>query len=225
MAGLYSARMKNPFAPLQARKRLTSAFVAGVLVAVLMPGSPDWVSRALVGWNLMVWSYLVLIGLMMVQADHQGLRRIAQAQAETATVVLAVVVLAALFSLVGIVVELSAAKGTDASHAWPHLAFALATVAGSWLLVPIEFALAYASVLHRMGDKPGLRFPDADPQFEPHYWDFLYFSFTIAVASQTADIAVVTPSMRRLVLWHSVLSFVFNTAILAFTINVAAGMF
>lgn len=217
--------MNNPFAPLQARKRLIGAVAAGVLVAVVLPGPSDWVTRGLVGWNVMVWSYLALVGLMMVQADHHSLRRIAQAQAESATVVLSVVVLAALFSLAGIVVELSAAKGTDASHAWPHLAFVLATVSGSWLLVPIEYALAYASTFHRSGDTPGLRFPDADPAFEPHYWDFLYFSFTIAVASQTADIAVVTPSMRRLVLLHSVLSFVFNTAILAFTINVAAGMF
>ncbi len=217
--------MKNPFAPLQARKRLISALVAGVLAAVLVPGQSDWLTRTLIGWNVMVWSYLVLVGLMMVQADHQRLRRIAQAQAESATVVLAVVVLAALFSLVGIVAELAAAKGTDTGHAWQHLAFVLVTLSGSWLLVPIEFALAYASTFHRSGDEPGLRFPDADPKFEPHYWDFLYFSFTIAVASQTADIAVVTPSMRRLVLLHSVLSFVFNTAILAFTINVAAGMF
>lgn len=217
--------MRNPFAPLQARKRLVSAFVAGVLVAVLLPGPSDGVTRALVGWNVMVWLYLALVGLLMGQSDHHGLRRIARAQAESATVVLAVVVVAALFSLVGIVVELSAAKGTDASHAWSHLAFALSTVSGSWLLVPIEFALAYASSFHRSDGAPGLRFPDADPQFEPHYGDFLYFSFTIAVASQTADVAVVTPSMRRLVLLHSVLSFAFNTAILAFTINVAAGMF
>lgn len=217
--------MSNLFTHLQARKRLMGALAAGVVAALLMPATSDWITRALIGWNVLVWSYLAMVGLMMVQADHQHLRRIARGQAESATVVLTVVVLAALFSLVGIVVELAAAKGTDARTAWPHLAFVLATVSGSWLLVPVEFAMAYASTLHHSGETPGLRFPDADPTFEPHYWDFLYFSFTIAVASQTADIAVVTSPMRRLVLLHSVLSFAFNTAILAFTINVAAGMF
>ena len=76
-----------------------------------------------------------------------------------------------------------------------------------------------------------LRTPDerfagiADFPFAPHYSDFLYFAFTIAVASQTADIAVASPAMRRLVLLHAIVSFAFNTAILAFAINVAASMF
>ncbi len=217
--------MNDSLAPLQARKRLLGALLAGVAVALLLPGAPGWVVRALTGWNVLVWSYLALVAQLMVRADHQHLRRVARAQAESAGVVLCVVVLAALCSLVGIVVELAAAKGSDAAKAWPHLAFVLTTLSGSWLLVPVEFALAYASNQHRRGATAGLRFPDADPGFEPHYWDYLYFSFTIAVASQTSDVAVVTRSMRRLVLLHSVLSFVFNTAILAFTINVAAGMF
>lgn len=217
--------MTNPLARFQARRRLLGALLAGVAAGLLLPGAPGWIPRALVGWNVLVWTYLALIAFMMVQADHQRLRHIARAQAESAGVVLAVVVLAALCSLAGIVLELAAARGSDSARAWPHLAFVLATLSGSWLLVPVEFALAYASNQHRRGGAAGLRFPDADPGFEPHYWDYLYFSFTIAVASQTSDVAVVTPSMRRLVLLHSVLSFVFNTAILAFTINVAAGMF
>lgn len=67
--------------------------------------------------------------------------------------------------------------------------------------------------------------PDVSDGFKPLYSDFLYLSFTIAVASQTADAAVLTRQMRRLVGLHSVLSFLFNTAILALTINIAASMF
>lgn len=70
-----------------------------------------------------------------------------------------------------------------------------------------------------------LKFPDDNADFRPDYGDFLYFSFTIAVASQTADVSVTTQPMRRLVLLQSILSFGFNTAILAFTINIAASMF
>ena len=161
---------------------------------------------------------------MMARADHLRLRRVAAAQAEGAPVVLIGIVLASLVSLAGIVAELSAAKLPEAHHAWPHLLFALFTVVGSWLLVPMNFALSYASAFYQPGGH-GLKFPDADPRFEPHYIDFLYFSFTIAVASQTADISVVSSAMRRLVLLHCLVSFAFNTAILAFTINVAASMF
>jgi uncharacterized membrane protein len=67
-----------------------------------------------------------------------------------------------------------------------------------------------------------LRFPDG--LTEPDYWDFLYFSFTIAVAVQTSDICVMSRPMRKMVLGQSVLSFFFNLAILGLSINIAAGM-
>ena len=105
------------------------------------------------------------------------------------------------------------------------MAFALVTVIGSWLLLPTLFAVTYASRYDRATHSAGLNFPTADNDFKPDYGDFLYFSFTIAVASQTADVSVSTSPLRRLVLMQSVLSFAFNTAILAFTINVAASMF
>ena len=104
--------------------------------------------------------------------------------------------------------------------------FALTTVAGSWLLLPTLFAMNYASVYYRNPHGSGLRFPEPEEKgFRPDYADFLYFSFTIAVASQTADVSVSTREMRRLTLLQSVLSFVFNTTILAFSINAAAGFF
>ena len=121
-------------------------------------------------------------------------------------------------------VELSAAKGGGAVVALPHVLFAIGTVTGGWLLVPTLFTLTYASAYHR-GARAGLRFPDIDPNFRPGYSDFLYFAFTIAVASQTADVSVTQPAMRRLVLLQSVLSFAFNTAVLALTINIAASLF
>ena len=129
-------------------------------------------------------------------------------------------------SLGAVVVELSAAKGADARHAWPHIALALATVVGSWLMLPVLFGLNYASSLPRRQRRQRPRVSGGrDADFEPGYGDFFYFSFTIAVASQTSDVAVTTRPMRRLVLLQSVLSFIFNTMILAFSINMAASLF
>jgi uncharacterized membrane protein len=68
----------------------------------------------------------------------------------------------------------------------------------------------------------GLKFPEGVA--EPLYWDFLYYSFTIGVASQTADVATTSTAMRKLTLLHSVLSFLFNTTILALAINVGASL-
>ncbi len=202
--------------------------VIGALAGTLAPGIATPVTRALLGWNIGVWLFLGLIGWMMLRADEDKLRSRSIAQAEGALVVLCIVVAAATVSLGAVVVELAAAKTPGGRHALPHLALALATVSGSWLLVPTLFAMNYASLYHDAARKGcGLHFPDSDrsKSFAPDYIDFLYFSFTIAVASQTADVSISTREMRRLVLLQSVLSFVFNTTILAFTINIAASLF
>jgi len=89
----------------------------------------------------------------------------------------------------------------------------------------VLFTLNYASLYYTVEQGSGLAFPGAEPGFRPHYVDFLYFSFTIAVALQTADVAVTGRTMRIVVLGQSVLSFVFNTAVLAFFINIASGLF
>lgn len=210
---------------LRLRARMMTSLLAGAAAVLLAHGAAGMTFRALLGWNVSVWLYLALVAAMMLRADHAQLRRVAAAQAESAATVLAVVVLAALASLAGIVAELAVAKVPGTPHGWPHLAFALATVAGSWLLVPTMFALTYASRYYGAAGRGGLAFPDADPAFAPHYSDFLYFSMTVAAASQTSDVSVTSAPMRRLVLAHTLVSFAFNTAILALTINVAASLF
>ena len=217
--------MKRLLHHVHARPRLLGAAAVGVLAALVLPGTLGPVTRALFGWNLAVWTYLVLALVLMLRADHEHLRRVALVQAEGASTVLVGAVLAAVASLAGIVVELAAARLPGATHALPHMLFALATVAGSWLLLPTLFALAYASRYYQQTPGVGLKFPSQDPAFKPDYMDFLYFSFTIAVASQTADVSIDSPAMRRLVLMQALLSFAFNTAVLAFSINIAASMF
>jgi len=201
------------------------ALGAGVLTFAILPGTLSLMIRSLMGWNVSVWLYLVLTGVMMVRADHEKLRQVAVAQAGAAVTVLGIAILAAVASLAGIASELAQAKVPGTPYVFAHLMFAVATVAGSWTLVPTLFALTYASQYYEVAHGHGLKFPEASAAFKPDYGDFLYFAFTIAVASQTADVSVTSQPMRRLVLLHSVMSFVFNAAVLAFTINVAAGMF
>ena len=203
--------------------------VAGGIAVATRWGGDHAVSQMLVGWNVGAWIYLAWAAWSMSHADHGHLIRVAKAQAEGAGAVLTIVAAAALASLGGVIVELSAAKAAakavGASAALPHVLFALATVASAWLLVPTLFTLNYASLYHGRAKAGGLDFQETDPKFEPDYSDFLYFSFTIAVASQTADVAITNRAMRRLALMQAVLSFVFNTTILAFTINLAASLF
>ena len=200
---------------LVAHIRLAAAFAVGLAAAFLMPGVDDPVSRALVGWNVAAWLYLAQVAWAMFHADHAHVKRVAEAQAESIGVVLMLV-------LASTVLQLSAAKGDEAG-ALGRVALAVLTVIGSWLLVPTLFTLAYASRFYESSEGGGLGFPEGKGH-RPHYADFLYVAFTIAVASQTSDVVISNAGMRRLVLLQSVVSFGFNTAVLAFTINLAAGM-
>lgn len=217
--------MKSIGSHVVSRPRLFISAGAGLVAGLAATDIGNVVTRALVGWNVGVWLFLAIMGTMMLRANHARLRRTAAGHAEGAAVVLAVVVIAALVSLGGIVAELSAAKAASAHHRLPHVLLALATVTGSWLLVPTLFTLNYASLYFHHPVGPGLKFPDQEAGFAPDFTDFLYFAFTIAVASQTSDVSITTREMRRLVLLQSLLSFVFNTTILALTINIAASLF
>ena len=218
--------MKTMLTQLKVRPRLLVGAAVGCAVGALVTADVHLVTRLLFGWNAGVWLYLVLIFWMMARSDHSHLRRVALSHAEGATVVLGVVIVAAVVSVAAIIIELSSAKGAGTRYALTHVLFALVTVAGSWLLLPTLFALSYASLFYRSSQSAGsgLAFPVEPGAGPPDYWDFMYFSFTIAVASQTADVSITTRSMRRLVLLQAVLSFAFNTTILALTINIAAGL-
>jgi len=94
---------------------------------------------------------------------------------------------------------------------------------GSWCLVATLFTFHYARTYYRSPtERRALRFPDDCAS--PDYWDFLYFSYTIAVAGQTSDISVMSRPMRKIVLAQSILSFLFNVAILGLSINIAASL-
>ena len=219
----------NPraWAALRARPRMLLAVLLGLGVGLVLPTGMGLASRSLVGWNAGVWFYLALMAWMMARADHGHLHRVARAHQDGAVAMLAIVVAAAVTSIVALVAELARYKVAGLGQAAPHLALAAATVVGGWLLMPVAFTLSYASHYHRSGSQPdgGLRFPDDAPAFRPQYADFLYFAFTIAVALQTSDVAVTNRPMRRLVLLQSVVSFVFNTAILSLAIGIAASLF
>ena len=212
-------------AALQAHLRLLICAALGVLAGALWPDAATLLSHALIGWNVATWTYLVWVLVVLLRADAGHIKRVALAQAESAPTVLAIVIAAVIASVVAVIFELLAAKAAGPGQAWSHGVFAAITVIGSWLLLPLLFALSYAAAYYSPEPDGGLQFPGAAEGFEPDHTDFLYFAFTIAVTAQTSDVAVSSRPMRRLVLAHSILSFAFNTTILAFSINAAAGFF
>ncbi len=207
----------------RSRPHLTLALALGVLVAVALPESYSLVTRALIAWNSGVWAYLVSMAWLMMRANHEKVKEIASRQDESAGLVLATLTVAAVISLTAIVYELAAANEFNAGERYLRYGFTALTVFGAWFLVGVLFCFHYAHLYYRAsGTAAPLRFPDGLQ--DPDYWDFLYFSFTIAVAAQTSDVCVMTRPMRKLVLGQSVLGFFFNLAILGLSINIAAGL-
>lgn len=206
----------------QVHPRLLLAVAVGLLAGLLVPAS-SVVAHCLVGWNAGTWTYVVVMGAMMWRADAVRTKRLAETEDESAQLVLAMVCVAAIASLVAILVEL--AGGAHEGDKLGRYVFTGATVMGSWALIGLIFTLHYARLFYAADDDPQalpLRF--ADGQAKPDYWDFLYFAFTISVAVQTSDVGVATRALRRVVLAQSLICFIFNAAIIGLSINIAAGL-
>jgi uncharacterized membrane protein len=213
---------------LRLRPRLLIAIAIGAVAWLWLPGARGAAGQWLVAWNVTVWLYLAMVGAMMLRHDHGQLRRHAAAHADGAVAVLMLAAAAAVASLLAIFTLLSQLKASGDALAWRDIALTTATVVGSWLLLPVEYALTYASRYYPGGGGGGgLDFPApaAGDAALPGYAEFLYFSFTIAATAQTSDVAVTSRAMRKLVVAHGVLSFAFNTLVLALAVNIFAGLF
>ncbi|OLL27832.1 hypothetical protein BTH42_30475 [Burkholderia sp. SRS-W-2-2016] len=208
---------------LRNRPRTVIGLAIGIVVACLVPGHTSPMARALIGWDAAIWSYLLMIWLHMALADEHVVREYAIRDDENAGVVLVVICVATIASIAAIVLELASAKGTGgATGAWHYLLTGL-TLIGAWFLIPTIFTLHYARLYYDTdAQETALKFPDH--HLLPNYWDFLYYSFTIAVASQTSDIVLRSREIRRATLAQSVLSFYFNVAVLGLCVNIAAGL-
>jgi uncharacterized membrane protein len=211
------------------RPHLTSGVVVGVVAWVVLALMPDlrWSTRAILAWDT---GCLAFIGGMMFhmankRADH--LRAKAAAQDEGQGLILGIVLLSSVASLATVAVELGLAKDADGLEKTVRISLAAATVAASWFVVQLIFALHYANMYYTAGREGGLAFPHdqhcGEPP-EPDYWDFVHFAVVIGAAAQTADIAFTSKSMRRMGTVHSLIAFVFNTVVLALSINLLASL-
>ncbi|WP_233807563.1 DUF1345 domain-containing protein [Paraburkholderia sp. HP33-1] len=208
---------------LRNRPRTVIGLVIGIIVALLVPGHTSPMARTLIGWDAAIWSYLLMIWVHMALADEHRVREYAMRDDENAGVVLFVICVATVASIAAIVLELASAKGAGgASVAWHYLLTGL-TLIGAWFLIPTIFTLHYARLYYDTDARePALKFPDH--HLLPNYWDFMYYSFTIAVASQTSDVVLRSREIRRATLAQSILSFYFNVAVLGLCVNIAAGL-
>jgi uncharacterized membrane protein len=210
-------KLPKPVRVVYARPRTFISIVVGIAFYLLLPVSLRPVTRTLIGWDVFATFYLVLVYIMMWRSEHRGIRRNAVLQDDGRFLILLITALGAFASIAAIVFELG---GKDRSVT--RLALATLTIALSWAVVHTAFALHYAHDYYR-GTKPGgLQFPSGDKQDHADYWDFVYFSFVIGMTAQVSDVGITDKTIRRTATVHGIISFVYNTALVALMVNIAA---
>jgi uncharacterized membrane protein len=207
----------NPLQPFRHHPSLYIGLAFSVAVGLAASRAASPVSAVLVGWCAGIALYIALVLIHFGRANLDSIRARARELESGKWVILLVTSMAALASLVAIVMEVADAKGT--THVAGSAALGAATVFCSWSFIHVIFAQHYAHSYWLEGK--GIDFPGCK---QPDYWEFLYFAFTIGMTAQVSDVTTQNAAIRRAVLAHSLLSFVFNTAILALGINLGAGL-
>ncbi len=202
------------------RPRTFIALGLGLLGFVLLPATLRPITRALVAWDLFATFYLALVYVTTLRSGVDHIRRNAARQDDGRFLILIITALGAFASIAAIVSELGVKD-----RGGFELGLAVLTIALTWACVHTTFALHYAHEFYRDDGSPGgLEFPGRDDdKDEPDYWDFVYFSFVVGMTAQTADVGISDRMIRRTVTVHGLIAFVFNTALVALIVNIAAG--
>jgi uncharacterized membrane protein len=211
------ARLPAPLRVIYARPRTFIALGTASVAFFLLPPALRLITRLLISWDIFAAIYLVLVAVLMLRSEHHHIRRKAIMQDDGRFVILLVTALGAFASIAAIVLELGASK-RDA----PALTLALLTVSLSWVAVHATFALHYAHDYYRGAKPGGLQFPSGDEQEPADYWDFVYFSFIIGMTAQVSDVGITDKVIRRTATVHGIISFIYNTALVALMVNIAA---
>ena len=198
-----------------------SLSVAAFVVLTLASPHTRMSTRLLLAWDAGVLVYVVLAFTAMSHFDLALVRRQAAIQDEGGMAILVLTVASAVASLGAIAAELGSVTRNESRA--PYLGLAAVTILLSWTFIQVIFAFHYAYEYYGDGvPGGGLQFPADDC---PDYWDFVYFSFVIGMTFQVSDVQVTSKTLRRMVVAHGGVAFLFNVAILALMVNLAAGLF
>jgi uncharacterized membrane protein len=210
-------KMPKPLRVIYGRPRTFSSILIAIVAFFLLPGSLRLVTRLVIAWDTFAGLYLMLAYIMMFRCGLAHIRRNAALQDDGRFLILLMTAFGAFASIAAIVFELGASNRSA-----PQLALATVTIALSWATVHTIFALHYAHDYYRGAKPGGLQFPSGDRHDHADYWDFVYFSFVIGMTAQVSDVGITDKIVRRTATVHGIISFVFNTALLALMVNIAA---
>ncbi len=204
--------------------RLFLAILIGLAALALLPNWADR-PRGIMAWDIAAASYIMMMALTFATCPPARMPANARAQEDGEWTLFFLVLAGIVISFAAILGEFSSMKDATAAAKGMKVGLVAATLVLSWLLAQVVFALRYA---HEYYNGPpggpvdaGLIFP-SEP--EPDYWDFVYFSVVLGMTFQVSDVNITARKFRRLATLHGLLGFVFNTVIIALTVNLASGL-
>ena len=205
--------------------RFIIAIFVGIAVWIYAPFDQPLL-RFLAAWNTAGWLFIVLLLVMMTRAEIEGIKRQASLEDASRAVLLVAIIVGSVATLLALVAQLSALSKEHGPERTLVFALSFSTILVSWFLIHIVFAAYYAHEFHSeatrassRGGGGGLDFPG---DRVPDYLDFLYFAFVVGTTAQTSDVEVTSHVMRRVVMGHGLLSFFFNTTVIALVVNLTA---
>ncbi len=211
-----------------ARHRFVFGLAASAAVFFTTRGHLRLWSAVISGWNAFAFVILALDWLTIWTTPQRKIRERAQQEDLSRLLVFIFVVVASFAALCAVVFFVRVHKGQMHQHFLIHLLLTLSTVISAWALLHTVYSFRYAHAFYGDSGEPcvqkdagGLIFPGDQP---PNYFDFAYFSFVVGMTCQVSDVQITSRRMRRITLVHSVLSFGFNTLILALLINTVSGL-
>lgn len=211
---------------LAARPRLLISLFCAVIAYVLLPATLTLTTHLLLAWNVGVLMYVGLALQLSLTEGPEDMETHAERQQEGEWTIFWLTMGAVTFSFVAIFGEFASIKTLEGGPKGLHIGLVVATLFLSWLMTHISFAIRYAHEYYAkdLGGPEvdcGLEFPG---EKLPDYFDFLYFALVLGMTFQVSDVQITARKLRRTATAHGLLGFLFNTIILALTVNIAAGL-
>jgi uncharacterized membrane protein len=214
------------------RVRLIALVVMLVVAGLTAALAPPWIrglTRAVAAYDVAAGVFLAVLWTLGMYRDPRMTEVRAGLQDPGRDIVLLVILVSVAAGLASAIDILALGSGSRVpTPTDQHVTYAIAVVAvaAGWLVIHMVFALRYAHMFYGSRDADadagrGLNFPGTE---NPSDRDFAYFSFVVGMTCQVSDVQVCDPGVRRVVFAHGLLSFAYNTVILAFGINVLAGL-
>jgi uncharacterized membrane protein len=203
--------------------RLLIALACGAMATLVTSTAMPFRVRAVVGWDTGALVLTVLAWIMIFRSSPESTRARAALDDPGARLVFVLAIVSSVFSLFAAVVVLREIKTLPPAKVPIWTGLALAAVVLSWFVTHTAFTFRYAHLYYRrrVTTTHCMVFPGTDA---PSELDFAYFAFTLGMCFQVSDVVVQTSRARRAVLFHALVSFVFNTTILALSLNLVTTM-